>query len=343
MAYTMAVAYIIILTFGTIQTTNAQQQASTSTQMLITPEYIEIPQGENFTITINATNVDALFSWQVVLKYNGTVVNCTEAWIPSNNVFSGHIVNTAGPEYGKDVYDGLDFMMFTGTLQGEDEASVINGILLEANFTVKEVGSTIIDITTESNPARVGQFYKHYSHLWDPNIEEISFSSNHCTVKVAGSTTNLPPQIVLVVQVPEVDTSRYFALTGYVPVGTPFTYAFRGYPVIFNASGSQDPDGNITSYLWDFGDGNVTETREPVVVHVYNSTGQQRVVLTVFDNGEPPLNSTYRFVVVVGLLLERFDWSPLLYGLAAVLLVAIVVSAGRKARKLRFKNKVRRG
>ncbi|MGB9778344.1 MAG: cohesin domain-containing protein, partial [Candidatus Bathyarchaeales archaeon] len=175
MVYMLTTAYIIILTFGTLPTTNAQP-ASTSTQMLIAPEYIEVPQGENFTITINATNIDTLYSWQVVLKYNATIVNCTEAWIPDGNVFSGHITNQAGPEYGKDVYDGLDFMMFTCTLQGEDKVSVTNGILLKVNFTVKEVGSTLIDITTKSNPARTGQLYKYYSFLLDYNLEEIPFS-----------------------------------------------------------------------------------------------------------------------------------------------------------------------
>jgi len=36
--------------------------------------------------------------------------------------------------------------------------------------------------------------------------------------------------------------------------------------MIFNASGSYDPDGgNITSYEWDFGDGNITNRAEPVI------------------------------------------------------------------------------
>ena len=50
----------------------------------------------------------------------------------------------------------------------------------------------------------------------------------------------------------------------------------------FDASASTDPDGSITSYLWNFGDG----SRESlaVVPHTYGSAGTYRVRLTVTDN-----------------------------------------------------------
>ena len=52
--------------------------------------------------------------------------------------------------------------------------------------------------------------------------------------------------------------------------------------VLFNASGSYDPDGSITSYVWDFGDGGsgsgVTTT------HTYTSAGTYTARLTVTDN-----------------------------------------------------------
>ncbi len=58
--------------------------------------------------------------------------------------------------------------------------------------------------------------------------------------------------------------------------------------VIFNASRSYDPDGNIVEYLWDFGDGE-TETGL-VVTHVYDEYGEYFVFLKVTDNDG--LNST---------------------------------------------------
>ena len=61
--------------------------------------------------------------------------------------------------------------------------------------------------------------------------------------------------------------------------------AVVGSPVIFDAAGSYDPDGNISAYHWDFGDGS-NGTGE-TVIHSYPSVGQYEVTLTVTDDGEP--------------------------------------------------------
>jgi KaiC/GvpD/RAD55 family RecA-like ATPase len=67
-----------------------------------------------------------------------------------------------------------------------------------------------------------------------------------------------------------------------------FTYSpstpYLGETVIFNASGSYDPDGTIESYNWDFGDGNSTAVFSTTINHVYRASGSFNVTLTVFDN-----------------------------------------------------------
>jgi len=52
----------------------------------------------------------------------------------------------------------------------------------------------------------------------------------------------------------------------------------------FNATSSHDRDGNITTYKWDFGDGNITTTTDPVIKHVYTASGTYTMGLTVADN-----------------------------------------------------------
>ena len=49
----------------------------------------------------------------------------------------------------------------------------------------------------------------------------------------------------------------------------------------FDATPSYDPDGDIASYLWDFGDGGAGSG--PVVDHTYQSDGEYVVKLTVID------------------------------------------------------------
>ena len=55
-----------------------------------------------------------------------------------------------------------------------------------------------------------------------------------------------------------------------------------GEKITFNASSSSDPDGEIVSYEWDFGDGNAGSGE--VVNHTYSNPGDYTVTLTVKDN-----------------------------------------------------------
>jgi len=62
-----------------------------------------------------------------------------------------------------------------------------------------------------------------------------------------------------------------------------FAYEADNLTVEFNASASDDPDGNITSYSWTFGD--ETNGTGEVAEHTYPANGTYEVVLTVTDNG----------------------------------------------------------
>lgn len=53
-------------------------------------------------------------------------------------------------------------------------------------------------------------------------------------------------------------------------------------PVSFSSTGSQDSDGTISEYLWDFGDGNSSTAPNPE--HSYTNPGQYTASLTVTDN-----------------------------------------------------------
>lgn len=55
-----------------------------------------------------------------------------------------------------------------------------------------------------------------------------------------------------------------------------------GEDVYFNASESTDPDGTITSYQWDFGDG--SSGSGMTVTHSYSDAGTYTVILTVTDD-----------------------------------------------------------
>lgn len=58
--------------------------------------------------------------------------------------------------------------------------------------------------------------------------------------------------------------------------------ASEGASVSFSSAGSNDPDGSIVSYSWNFGDGTSSQQANPS--HTYSSAGSYSVSLTVVDN-----------------------------------------------------------
>ena len=72
-----------------------------------------------------------------------------------------------------------------------------------------------------------------------------------------------------------------------------FTYSCNGTVCDFDAAGSSDPDGQVATYAWDFGDGKTGTGVTPT--HDFGTTGTRNVTLTVTDN-EGGTNATSRQV-----------------------------------------------
>ncbi|MBI4066222.1 PKD domain-containing protein, partial [Candidatus Gottesmanbacteria bacterium] len=65
--------------------------------------------------------------------------------------------------------------------------------------------------------------------------------------------------------------------------------------VSFTGSGSSDPDNDLLSFLWDFGDGGTSTQMDPV--YTYTAEGDYTVTLTVSDESGASDSSTERVVV----------------------------------------------
>jgi len=81
--------------------------------------------------------------------------------------------------------------------------------------------------------------------------------------------------------------------------------------VNFSSAGSNDPDGTISSYAWDFRDGSSSTQANPS--HTYNSAGDYSAILTVTDNKSASNNATVLISVspaVVGAVPSITSFSP---------------------------------
>ncbi|MCI0414828.1 PKD domain-containing protein [bacterium] len=78
--------------------------------------------------------------------------------------------------------------------------------------------------------------------------------------------------------------------------------------VFFDASTSEDPDGNIVSFQWNFGDGSTASGEK--VTHSYNFTGTFTVSLTIRDNAGNEVVCTQTVSVGTGFPTCTFDFTP---------------------------------
>lgn len=81
-----------------------------------------------------------------------------------------------------------------------------------------------------------------------------------------------------------------------------FSYITTDNTVTFDATASYDPDGDITSYSWDFGDGS---TVEGLVTpsHEYLETGTYVVLLSVTDNDGLTGSDSATLTIIAGTIL----------------------------------------
>lgn len=172
--------------FAYIQRTAAT--SSPESTFLISPAFELLSVNDNFTITVNLTNAQNLYAWQIILKYNGTGLRLNALWVPDDNVFAGH--EWLGPfsDYDwRDILDGFTFAITGATLVDDDFImNVDSGVLCRANFTVISKGQSLIEVAVQSNPAHVNSpvnvVYSFWQNSTDPEFqpggEEDALGSN---------------------------------------------------------------------------------------------------------------------------------------------------------------------
>jgi parallel beta-helix repeat protein len=157
----------------------------------LSPSSLNVHPGDDFTITVSASNVDLMDAWQVFLKYNLTVVKVTDLWVPSDNVFGDSDVIEQRPEYGREWFTyGMNYVSFRNALD-VGNVSVTEGTLFKANCTAQSEGSTSIQIATKNNPVDISM--NDYVGLYSTLLlyDELSQSGREIVQPVRAQNTVL--------------------------------------------------------------------------------------------------------------------------------------------------------
>jgi PKD repeat protein len=190
---------------------------------------------------------------------------------------------------------------------GKDTCTVtVNNVKPTASFSVQPETGDVNTIFTFSSASfdTDGSITKH---TWDFGDGEDGDEANaNPTHQYSQSGTYT---ISLIVQDDDSSESDVFelelSLINLLPVAvaqSSVTSANVGEKIMFDASKSYDPDGNIINLKWQFGDGYIAYG--DLVSHSYDEEGTYTTTLTVYDNYDDFASTTIELIITE----EIADW-----------------------------------
>ena len=160
-----------------------------------------------------------------------------------------------------------------------------SGVNLDATASTPDAGGTITDYSWnfgDGTTADAGTTPTTSHTYTSPGIYTITLTTTD-DLGVSATTT----QQVIVDQ-----PAATFSATPPVPV--------PGASASFDASASSDPEGTITDYSWNFGDGTTDDTgTTPTTSHTYTTRGTYTVTLTVTNNNGQTATTTHTITIDV--------------------------------------------
>jgi PKD repeat protein len=227
--------------------------------------------GTRFNATAWIYNVSNMFAFQVRLYVDDSLLNITNAWLPtwdSNYIFAGQTTIQPTPAFYDEDSDGIIESVLVGDSLLFGDPVTGNGLL------------AIIELEI----------------IYTPSTGSVS-----CNLNINNEDTYALDSELNII--PTLKTSGYYEYIGApAPPQADFTYSplnpLIDETVTFDASSSTPNGGSIIAYLWDFGDGSpLLNTTDPIVTHIYTVAGDYTVTLTVFD--DQGLNDTTSKTITV--------------------------------------------
>ncbi len=233
----------------------------------------QVSVGYRFNATVWLYEVTDLFTYQVHLDVNDTLLNITRAWIPDDKywIFYGRLSLPVQPVFRDYDHDGSREAVELGStllgIPGEDGEGSLAIIEFEILYAPSP-GETCSCALNIDDPE---------TFIQNSDLDDMDFTPVNGYYEISTAVTPEPPHA-------EFDYSPKFPLVGET--------------VTFDASASTPNGGTIILYRWNFRDGTpVVDETDPITNHVFTSIGDFNVTLTVFD--DEGFNDTAWHIVTV--------------------------------------------
>lgn len=250
---------------------------ATQTRISVSPSFLDILPGSTVTVAVTVTDVTNLALWEVAIEYNASVITCSDAWIPTNDVFQGNNSYSCG-RMNKPTIDGLAYCLL-GNCITSGTVNVLSGTLFNLNFTGVGNGETTIRIGTLQNPIKPNQFQDWYSYLCGqyPDFNEMPFIEDNGFAR----TINFHD-----VAVDDVTSSKTVVGVGYsVSINTTVTdqvYYSENFSVTIYADTTSIASQNVT----------LTNGTSTTLTFIWNTTGFAYGNYTISAYAEPVAGET---------------------------------------------------
>jgi len=176
-AKTIHPIYILTLLTATLimALTPPQAISTETTTVYIDPKNGHSSFGESYTINVSVTNVTNLYTWQLRLSFNPSILNCTEVSVPPDNIFGGLIFIPSPP-----IIDNVigDISALCAYATNETHGINGSGILCQIDFISKTPAITSLHLVKK------GTECWGCTYLQDPNNNFIPFEPIDGTVTV---------------------------------------------------------------------------------------------------------------------------------------------------------------
>ena len=81
--------FLLLFSMFTAALIKPAQPQDQEAAMYIDPEVVTINQvGKNFSVYVKVRNVEDVYLWQVAIRWNASILECTNITLPENHIFA---------------------------------------------------------------------------------------------------------------------------------------------------------------------------------------------------------------------------------------------------------------